>query len=99
MNIHFERRTDRPDAEGRCAIHLRVIFDGQRLRVATGERCTAADWNDKSNWFRKSFPDLDNASDRLKTLRNRVEDSYNPSCGVFGAEKRLFGLNRLGLGL
>ena len=77
MNIHYERRTDRPDVEGRCAIHLRLIFEGQRLRVATGEQCTAADWNTKSNWFRKSFADLDNATERLKVLRNLIEDCYS----------------------
>ncbi len=34
MTIQFERRTDRPDAAGRCAIHLRAYFDGQRLRFS-----------------------------------------------------------------
>ena len=77
MNIHYQRRTDRPDAEGRCAIHLRLFFDGQRSRIATGERCTAAEWNEKANWFRKSFADLDNATERLQSLRNRVEDAYS----------------------
>ena len=77
MTIHYERRTDRPDADGCCAIHLRAVFEGQRLRVATGERCLAADWNAKTNWFRKSFADLDNATDRLKALRNRIEETYS----------------------
>ncbi len=77
MNIHYERRADRPDSEGHCAIHLRLIFDGQRLRVATRERCKAADWNEKSNWFRKSFADLENATTRLQTLRNRIETTYS----------------------
>ncbi|QKG55204.1 tyrosine-type recombinase/integrase [Hymenobacter sp. BRD128] len=77
MNIHFERRSDRPDTQGRCVIHLRATFDGQRLRLATGERCIAADWNDKQSWFRKSFADLDNATLRLKALRNKLEDAYS----------------------
>ena len=58
-------------------IHLRLIFEGQRLCVATSERYTAADWNAKSNWFRKSFSDLDNATDRLNELWSRVENTYS----------------------
>ncbi|QKG51411.1 hypothetical protein [Hymenobacter sp. BRD67] len=77
MNIHFERRTDRPDTQGRCVIHLRATFDGQGLRLATGEQCIAADWKDKQGWFRKSFTDLDNATLRLKAQRNRLEDAYS----------------------
>jgi site-specific recombinase XerD len=77
MTIHFERRADRPDSEGLCAIHLRVIFDGQRLRVASGERCTAADWNTKAKWFRRSFGDLDNATERLNNLRSLIEKCYS----------------------
>ena len=47
------------------------------MRVATGERCTAADWNEKTRWFRKSFTDLDNTTERLRELRNLVENSYS----------------------
>ena len=59
MNITFERRADRPDAQGRYAIRLVATFDNQRLRLATGEKCRAAEWNDKSGWFHKSFGDID----------------------------------------
>jgi len=84
MNIHFERRTDRPDSQGRCVIHLRATFDNQRLRVATGERCVAADWNKDKGWFRKSFADLDNATDRLRDLRTRIENLYSDLRTEFG---------------
>ena len=77
MKIHYERRADRPDSDGCCAIHIRLVFEGQRLRVATGERCKAADWNVKSGGFRKSFTDLDNAVTRLQKLRNRIETTYS----------------------
>ena len=55
MTITFERRTDRPDAAGRCTIHLRAYFDNQRLRFATRERCLAAEWHAERNQFRRSF--------------------------------------------
>jgi integrase/recombinase XerD len=77
MNICFERRADRPDTHGRYIIRLVATFDKQRLRLSTGEKCRASEWNDKSGWFRKSFPDLDNATIRLNGLRKRVEDAYS----------------------
>jgi site-specific recombinase XerD len=77
MNICFERRADRPDTHGRYIIRLVATFDNQRLRLSTRDKCRAAEWNDKSGWFRKSFPDLDNATIRLNALRKRVEDAYS----------------------
>ncbi|TYZ12617.1 tyrosine-type recombinase/integrase [Hymenobacter lutimineralis] len=77
MNTSYERRADRPDAQGRYTIRLVVTFDNQRLRLATKEKCRASEWNDKSGWFRKSFGDLDNATLRLQALRNRVETAYS----------------------
>ena len=77
MNICFERRTERPDAAGRCVIRLVATFDNQRLRFATGEKCVASEWNEKTGWFRKSFADIDNATLRLRALRTKVEDAYS----------------------
>ena len=77
MNICFERRSERPDAHGRCVIRLVATFDNQRLRLATGEKCLASEWNEKTGWFRKSFADIDNATLRLRSLRTRVEDAYS----------------------
>lgn len=77
MTITYERRADRPDAEGRAMIRVVATFENQRLRLATGEQCVAADWNKKSAWFRKSFADLDNATERLNALRGRVEQAYS----------------------
>ena len=71
MNICFEHRADRPNAQSRFIIRLVATFDNQRLRLSTGEKCRAAEWNDKSGWFRKSFSDLDNATIRLNGLRKR----------------------------
>ena len=77
MNICFERRIERPDAHGRCVIRLVATFDNQRLRFATGEKCVASEWNEKTGWFRKSFGDIDNATLRLRALRTKVEDVYS----------------------
>ena len=77
MNICFERRAERPDAQGRCVIRLVATFDNQRLRFGTGEKCAAPEWNEKTGWFRKSFGDIDNATLRLRALRTRVEDAYS----------------------
>ena len=54
MTEQFERRTDRPDAEGRCTIHLRAYFEGQRLRLVTHEKCLASEWQTDKQRFRRS---------------------------------------------
>ena len=77
MTTAFERRADRPDSDGRATVRLIATFENQRVRLATGEQCLAADWNKKSGWFRKTFPDLDNATKRLNALRVRVELAYS----------------------
>ncbi|GAA4361860.1 site-specific integrase [Hymenobacter saemangeumensis] len=76
MTIQFERRTDRPDAAGRCAIHLRAYFDGQRLRFATRERCFATEWNADKGCFKKSFPGYQDANDYLQALTERLQSRY-----------------------
>ena len=68
MTIQFERRADRPDAAGRCVIHLRAYFDGQRLRLATAERCLSSEWNEEKGRFRKSFAGYQDANDALEAL-------------------------------
>ena len=77
MTTHFERRADRPDASGRAVIRMLAYFDGQRLFVATAERCLASEWNEEKGCFRRSFTDIDNAEQRLKALRARVETAYS----------------------
>ncbi|OON67297.1 site-specific integrase [Hymenobacter sp. CRA2] len=77
MNICFERRAERPDSAGRCVIRLVATFENQRLRLATKEKCLASEWNERTGWFRKSFTDIDNATTRLKDLRDRVETAYS----------------------
>ena len=76
MTIQFERRADRPDAAGRCVIHLRAYFDGQRLRMATAERCLAAEWNEDKGRFRKSFSGYQDANDSLEALGERLTKAY-----------------------
>ncbi len=76
MTIQFERRDDRPDAAGRCVIHLRAYFDGQRLRMATAERCLAAEWNEDKGRFRKSFSGYQDANDSLEALGERLAKAY-----------------------
>lgn len=76
MNIQFDRRTDRPDAAGRCAIHLRAYFNGQRLRYATSERCLATEWNEDKERFRRSFPGYQEANLYLEQLEERLRAAY-----------------------
>lgn len=76
MTIKFERRTDQPDAAGRCLVHLRAYFDGQRLRISTGERCTAAEWQEEKGKFRKSFTGYQDANDALDALAERVTKAH-----------------------
>ena len=72
MIIKFERRTDQPDAAGRCKVYLVATFDGQRLRLSTGERCLAAEWNEEKSRFRKSFSGFQEANDVLDALSEKV---------------------------
>jgi integrase/recombinase XerD len=76
MTIQFERRDDRPDAAGRCVIHLWAYFDGQRLRMATAERCLAAEWNEDKGRFRKSISGYQDANDSLEALAERLAKAY-----------------------
>jgi integrase len=76
MTIQFERRADRPDAAGRCVIHLRAYFDGQRLRMATAERCLTSEWNEDKGRFRKSFSGYQDANDSLEALAERLAKAY-----------------------
>jgi integrase/recombinase XerD len=76
MTITFERRTDRPDAAGRCTIHLRAYFDNQRLRFATRERCLATEWHAERNQFRRSFAGAQEANEYLQSLCDRLHAHY-----------------------
>lgn len=76
MTITFERRTDRPDAAGRCTIHLWVYFDNQRLRFATWERCLASEWHAERNQFRRSFAGAQEANEYLQSLCDRLHAHY-----------------------
>jgi integrase/recombinase XerD len=76
MTITFERRTDRPDAAGRCSIHLRAYFDNQRMRFGTGERCLDSEWNTERAQFRRTFPGFEEANEYLQSLRDRLHAHY-----------------------
>lgn len=76
MIIKFERRTDQPDAAGSCKVYLVATFDGQRLRLSTGERCLVSEWNDEKSRFRKSFSGYQEANDVLEALGEKVVKTY-----------------------
>jgi integrase/recombinase XerD len=76
MTIHFERRTDQPDAAGRCAIHLRAYFDGQRLRYATRQRCLTNEWNAKKGRFSSEFIGYKAANASLQVLSEQLLARY-----------------------
>ena len=76
MTVQFERRTDRPDAAGRCTIHLRAYFDGQRLRLVTREKCLASEWQTDKQKFRRSKPGFQEANEYLDSLAARVQAAY-----------------------
>jgi len=73
MNIQFERRQDLRDAVGRCPIHLRAYFDGQRLRYATREKCTDAFWDAAKGRFKRAYPGYQEANEYLDLLVNRLQ--------------------------
>ena len=76
MTVQYERRTDRPDANGRCSIHLRAYFDGQRLRLVTREKCLASEWQTDKQKFRRSMSGYQEANEYLQSLAERVQAVY-----------------------
>ena len=72
MIIKFERRTDQPDAAGRCKVYLVATFDGQRRRISTGERCLTTEWFEEKSRFRKSLSGYREANEVLDALAKRV---------------------------
>jgi integrase/recombinase XerD len=76
MTVQFERRTDRPDASGRCTIHLRAYFGGQRLRLQTREKCLASEWQTDKQKFRRSMPGYQEANEYLESLAAKVQAVY-----------------------
>ena len=76
MIIKFERHTDQPDAAGHCKVYLVATFDGQRLRLSTGERCAAAEWLAEKSRFRKSLNGYQEANEGLDALGERVAKAY-----------------------
>lgn len=76
MNIQFDRRKDLQDAMGRCPVHLRAYFDGQRLRYATREKCTEAHWDATKGRFKKAFPGYQEANEYLEMLTSRLQARY-----------------------
>jgi len=76
MIIKFERRTDQPDAAGRCKVYLVATFDRQRLRLSTGERCLVSEWNEEKSRFRKSFSGFQEANDVLDALGEKVVKAH-----------------------
>ncbi len=85
MIIKFERRTDQPDAAGRCKVYLVATFDGQLLRLSTGERCAVAEWFAEKGRFRKSFDGYQEANEGLDALGERVAKAYRELRTVNGA--------------
>ena len=75
MIIKFERRTDQPDAAGRCKVYLAATFEGQRLRLSTKERCLASEWNEEKGCFRKSL----NGSQEANGVFDAVERAGDES--------------------
>lgn len=76
MDVTFELRTDRPDADGRCAVRLVARFDNHRLRIATPERCNVKQWDAGEQKFRRSFPGYQDANDFLQSEAERVQQAY-----------------------
>ncbi|OGX88575.1 site-specific integrase [Hymenobacter glacialis] len=76
MIIKFERRTDQPDAAGRCKVYLVATFEGQRLRLSTKERCLASEWNEEKSRFRKSLNGSQEANGVLDALSEQVTKAH-----------------------
>ncbi len=76
MTIQFERRSDRPDATGRCTIHVRAYLEGERPRFATREKCLDAEWDVRRGRFRRSMPGYQEANDYLQSIEERLQATY-----------------------
>ncbi|NML65936.1 tyrosine-type recombinase/integrase [Hymenobacter sp. RP-2-7] len=72
MVTQFVLRKQKKNAAGECPVQLIVYFDGARLTCATGEKCRPADWNDKRQQFRGSYPLTEEANNLLNRMATDV---------------------------
>ncbi|SET38156.1 Arm DNA-binding domain-containing protein [Hymenobacter actinosclerus] len=63
MNVQFYLRN--PDAATVPAIYLLARVGGERLRVSTGEKCLSAQWDERKQQFRRSYPGYQEANELL----------------------------------
>ena len=76
MTIQFQQRTQNTDAAGRSVVYLVAHFNQQRLRLSTNEKCLPAQWDEKRQQFRRSYPGFQEANELLAALSARVVEAH-----------------------
>lgn len=74
MEITRILRTDRPGPDGRVSIHLRVCWQGNKVRLSSGEKVVPVDWDEKKELVRgraKFSADINNRLDTYESGLSR----------------------------
>ena len=76
MTIQFQHRTENTNEEGSAVIYLVAHFNQKRLRLSTGEKCLPAQWDDRRQQFRRSYPGYQEANELLAALAARLTEAH-----------------------
>ncbi|MFD2787389.1 tyrosine-type recombinase/integrase [Hymenobacter rubripertinctus] len=74
MTVQFYLRN--PDSTTASALYLQVRVGGQRLRLTTGEKCLPAQWDERKEQFRRSYPGYQEANELLAALAARLTEAH-----------------------
>ncbi|RIV23652.1 site-specific integrase [Fibrisoma montanum] len=69
-------REDRLGDDGTAPIHLRVCWQGRKVRTATGERIAPLFWDSDEERIRRTAPGAKNANRRLSKYRDELEQFF-----------------------
>lgn len=74
MMVQFYLRN--PDSATASALYLQVRVGGQRLRLSTDEKCLPAQWDERKEQFRRSYPGYQEANELLAALAARLTEAH-----------------------
>ncbi|SDY67856.1 hypothetical protein [Hymenobacter psychrophilus] len=76
MTIQFQHQTENTNEEGSAVIYPVAHFNQKRLRLSTGEKCLPAQWGDRRQQFRRSYPGYQEANELLAALAPRLTEAH-----------------------
>lgn len=76
IQILFYLRRNRKTVSGEYPIYLRVSINGTQSAISTGRTIRTRFWNAKKNIVREGDENTESINEHLKSLRNKVYQSY-----------------------